>query len=997
MSITTQFPVFRFASLRNPKPAAGISTATDVMPETALVTSLIEINESASSDEQKINDTNNVLQNYINSGSFLKTRLEFFGAIDPNAPSELRIQLMYDNLIVRQLTKSNTNEVYGLLVQYIRAFAAELNQTTPDNVTISLPERLVFNFTEYAGTNSTTPPDDVTSILDEMGVLMSVQRTLEQARRENVLVFEADSRVTKRNLAYAPLHSAFGAAELDLNEANSTLNARLAGLEVKATTERPFPQTEEVFTGTTSARMVDETNLAKTLNDIVYNEQLQGIVQKALNEGVTLVSDTETVSDANYDTVLEDLGATGAMTLEAAEKETSDRISGLFHELHRVMPGQTYALVAGTWQNVSPVLDGTIEQPSNPEIVVYHQGCFLKYPVQVADLRVVEQQAVGYLPAEIAHISNTQRGEKNTRVTRRLKKVETAETLISESEVTRETDSQSAEKFSIESEASNVQQEENSWNINASVSYTLGPLSANVSGGYNSSSLELSSNSTAQQYAREIFTRVLDRVSNRTRVERSLKTVEEFEETVTHEIDNSTAETKSYVYRWLNKLVRGTLKNYGKRLIFQFDVAHPAHYYLTRAIREQPTLNIPTDPREYKVNGVAFHPGMILPSNYLAWGKLYEARLENPPPSKIIVSESFSASAGLITNKQIPVKAGYACKHAIVKNMYTTGWPGGHALVYMIGMGGYAYWGSGDDFWAPRTVWLSNETDNVPVSIFHAKHVFLMNVEVHCELTPEALNDWQVKCYYAILDAYESLKAKAEAKVNEFDPNAPGLHPMKKMELIRTELKKEAIRKMYRCNPFWLSDSYEVGKEYNPDCCLDSANSEKVRFLETVFDWQNMTYELHPYFYNNKSQWNKVLDLQDDDPHFEAFLKASYATVRVPVFRDKLKEIAACNFIVNNAVGNYETIPQGLADLLEELEEEPASLFTYDLEGNELPVPKSTVDLGIFSLPTSLVILECTNQDGVSPIGFPQTAEEATDVSIPKQYSPAIIGDSCLP
>jgi hypothetical protein len=58
-------------------------------------------------------------------------------------------------------------------------------------------------------------------------------------------------------------------------------------------------------------------------------------------------------------------------------------------------------------------------------------------------------------------------------------------------------------------------------------------------------------------------------------------------------------------------------------------------------------------------------------------------------------------------------------------------------------------------------------------------------------------------------------------------------------------------------------------------------------------------------------------------------------------------------------------------------------------------VPKTTVDLGIFSVPTSLVILECGNQDGVKPIGFPQEEAPDPDVVIPKQYSPAIIADNC--
>jgi hypothetical protein len=387
---------------------------------------------------------------------------------------------------------------------------------------------------------------------------------------------------------------------------------------------------------------------------------------------------------------------------------------------------------------------------------------------------------------------------------------------------------------------------------------------------------------------------------------------------------------------------------------------------------------------------------MIDRANYLKLGKMYNVQLEAPPEDKIIVSETFTgASGGHHIGKLIPVKKGYQCKYAIVTNTYGIGWPGGHQIRIIVGNAATAHYDNTEDFWTPVTFWLNNETENLPVAVMQGAIGFIMTLEVHCHLSPTAFNEWQVKCYYDLLDGYDKMKTEAEAQINQFDINAPGLPPEKKRELILTELKKEAIRKMFRCNPFWMNDKFVVGKEYNPDCCKDGANAERVRFLESVFDWQNMTYELHPYFYSNKTQWDKLLDLTDDDPHFEGFLKASYATVRIPVHRDDKKEIAACNFLVNNAIGNYETIPEGLEELIDELALEPATEFTFDLDGNPI-TPSTSVDLGIFPLPTGLVILECGTENGVKPIGFPQTAEGPTDVSIPKQYSPAIIADSCI-
>ncbi len=237
--------------------------------------------------------------------------------------------------------------------------------------------------------------------------------------------------------------------------------------------------------------------------------------------------------------------------------------------------------------------------------------------------------------------------------------------------------------------------------------------------------------------------------------------------------------------------------------------------------------------------------------------------------------------------------------------------------------------------------------------------------------------------------------------MSEFNPNIPGLNPQEKMKIIHDELKKEVLRKMFRCNPFNLrKDKFEVGVEYQSDCCLDSDNAEIVQFLESVFDWRNMTYELHPWFYTNREvfkddnslvdNWSALLKLKDDDPHFEAFLKASYATVRIPIHRDSKKEISAINFIVNNSIANYEVLQEGMQALIDEMANEPISKFTYSIDesGQAVEVPESTsVDLGVFPLPTSLVLLECGVQDGVKPDGFKD---------IPKSFkSPAIIADTC--
>lgn len=999
MIVNAMSPAFRFGTLRNSKPTE-VTGFYDVMPGTTLVQELITINESTDSNSVKLSDTNTKLQAYITGANFIKTKTDFFTVIDVESPSTPDLEKMYDNLIVRLLTKSNTNEVYGLLVKYIREFASALNSPfTVDEIRIIIPERITFSFTGFSGTNTpTTPSGDAATLLASMSLMLETKKRILEAKDDLIVSFSSANEVTRRDLTYAPLHLYFRQSSIVQASAEATIDSRISANTTSRTTAVVFPQTETELAGSNTLSDIESINKRNASSEKQRLDEMKLLLLRAKNASITTITDTESFEDSYYGEVFNNLEATETLTIEAAERQVNSEINRLFNQLNVVLPGNTFALVSGNWVDVTNIVgeSNIISDESGATVYIYSQGCYLKYPIQVADLRVIEQQTVGYVPAEIAHINNTQRGEKNTRVTRRLKKVETLESLISESEVTRETDVQSTEKFNIENDAYNVQQEENSMNVNASVSGSYGPVSATVSGGYSSTVLQESGNSTSQSYAKEILTRITDRVSNRVRSERSVKTIEEFEEIVTHEIDNSTQETKSYVYRWLNKLVRGTLKNYGKRMMFLVDVAHPAHFYLSRAVKEKPQLNIPTDPRQYKLNNVLFNPQMIDPSNYLAWGRQYNVKLEPPPEQNMIVSETFSATSGSVaTGKLLPIKKGYKCTHATVSNTYGSGFPGGHQIRVMIGNSGLAHYLSDDDFYIPATMWLNGETENLAISIMQGVIGYILNVEVHCSVTSAAMDEWKTKCYYDILDGYDKLKQEADAKINGFDINAPGLSPGQKMNLIKTEIKKEAIRKLFRCNPFWVNDNYEVGKEYYPNCCADGTNAERVRFIESVFDWNNMTYELFPYFYDNKTQWNKLLDLTDDDPHFESFMRASFASVKIPVFRDNLKEIAACNFLVNNSIGNYETIPEGLEDLLNELATEPVSFFTYDLEGNEVDPEVSVVDLGVFPIPTSLVILECTNQDGVEPIPFPMVAEETTTLEIPKQYSPAIIANSC--
>jgi hypothetical protein len=694
---------------------------------------------------------------------------------------------------------------------------------------------------------------------------------------------------------------------------------------------------------------------------------------------------------------------TKATQTRTTEEQIDAEITALSAQAVRAFPETKYAQVGQQWVEVSRFEESGPATIEGNAIAVHSANCTLKFPFQVADLRVVEQQPVAYVPDEIVHIHNTQQGELHERVTTRRTETRIIESLITEAETFSERDNQSSETRPIEKAASEIQAEETSISVNASVSGTYGVVTAGLDAGYSNTQSAQSANSTAQSYAKQIVERAVERVSNRVRSERRRETLEQFEEQIKHVIDNSGSnEAQCLVFRRLTKMVNATVRNYGQHLTLRMDVNYPAQDYLAHAITKQPTLNLPPDPRGLMINGQ--HISSYIDRQwYVAWGDRYRTKLDAPPDQKIIVSFVTTGKSGENSEKvQHPIPDGYQAVRATVTRL-TLGKNEGHGFFgfvnLLIGNSQTGRWiipttdcAIGDSV----TVYLNKETKFLPLAISSPfSGGYAINIEIECEPTPEAERAWQLKCYEKLIEAYENLKAEAENKMSSWNPESPGLSTARKRALIKNELKKRVLSKMFRCNPFWITDQYEVGKEYDGDCCLDTLNAEKISFLENVIDWDNITYEFYPYLYADKKNWTGFLNLTDDDPHFEAFMQASCATVNVPVHRDPMKETAAVNFIMNNSIANYEVVPASMQPLLDQLNSGEPIKFTTGLNGEQLQVPIEVVDLGIFSVPTDLVILECGVGNGIKPIGFPQTEVDATTIKIPKQYSPAIIGDPC--
>lgn len=924
-----------------------------ILLQTEFTSKVVDAMQDGKNNQEKINRVNEIAQAFVTSGNFL-AKLEdvkrlsekFSGSEHEDAYSTL----LQDNIVMRTLSGASDTTVYLQLINdlkksYVKRKGNE--KLNPEEIDILVPEGIYSSF-------------------------------LPEKKPGTSPVNNEDSKKREEIVAFAKLQKLE-----ELKEAISIL------------------KTQNVSVLKRTEKTKGNEYIAKVLGHLKQNEEELEKAEKKIN--------------AEY------------------EKQNAD--------MPRFIPQERLVKVGNTWVDSSAINSHLADSSFTPALPDEHgfpiatQSCSLKDGLKIADLKTIDIETVAYRPSEIAHINNVQPAEKQFKKTRRLKKSETFESYFQEDEFTKETDTQSTERFSIERSAQMITQEQQSFNVNAEVSASYGLVSGSLSTGFGMSQSQTNSNSTSQNYAREFVQRVIDRTSQTIRKERSFKSAEEFEEIVKHEVNNEASNVpKSYVYRWLNKLVRGTLKNYGKRLMLEINIAHPSHYYLSRLIKSESgndVIMLLEDPRKLVFPSSSCRAGeKVLPyfltsANYIEMADMYKTQLSAPPEEIVIISKSeavYDDNVKKASKYEIDIPPGYTakeCSFIFTQDRIggTSQDPNDHYMRMFIGTvsvydrnrvsttpSNYAEYDknstvsvspSNSTSTIKGNMILDNQENKLSIVVTGGTIHFSFTVEVKCECKPELFKEWQQKSYYSLIEGYESLKEAADSKKAGYSLENIGMHPLKKKDFVKTELKREALRKMLDCNPsgagFFLNDGYTFPNEYDMDCCLDNSNAKQAAFLEEVFDWNNMTFAFRPYYYTKKSYWLDLLKLEDEDPMFETFLKSSYVTLQIPVHRDENKEKAAINFIYNNSINNLSTVPHDAMPLLNDLRSQQA-VFTVDINGQPVQTATSSTDIGYFEVATDLIILEKGTEDGVEIRPYPESpTTPTTNVAIPLVYSPGII------
>jgi hypothetical protein len=528
----------------------------------------------------------------------------------------------------------------------------------------------------------------------------------------------------------------------------------------------------------------------------------------------------------------------------------------------------------------------------------------------IADLMVVEQDLLRYQLGEIAHIENVLKSETRSRKFKTVDTIQQTQTTEVETTEDKEQDLASTTRFELQTESQTVISDNASKNAGLTIHASYGPsVDATANLNVSSSTSSEQSKSASSNFAREITTKAVDRVQTRTLTRRTVTVTHMVEEINDHGFDNKagTADIVG-VYRFVDKIYLAQIVNYGKRLMLEFIVPEPAaflRYALTNKPVDDVTLVNPDPPGYCLANGTSFAPlqaSDITPDNYLYWTSKYGAQdVTSPPPSVVIASGSQKAPDSLQTIPDsgdrkinsdlfdIAVPDGYLTQSAFV-NIYAETQAGVHRIVFQVQEQQGVYVEPVDD---NRLFYLHLQpTPSLTVTMnsigFHNYEVV---ATVFCTLSDPKYQDWQLKTFTSIMNAYNDQKsaydeAIKEARANAADSTVSGTNPENNRVTEQTELKKGCIS-LLTGQRFELFDA--MNRNMAPygypeiDFAEAKAEGEYIRAFEQSFEWNNMVYLFYPYFWGRKDDWVTVAQLSDDDPLFGQFLRAGAARVQVPV------------------------------------------------------------------------------------------------------------------
>lgn len=559
--------------------------------------------------------------------------------------------------------------------------------------------------------------------------------------------------------------------------------------------------------------------------------------------------------------------------------------------------------------------------------------------IGVADFRRVEQELYTYIPGEVSHIENVMAREYKERTTRNLIKTSESFENTSETEQESELETNGSNSESFSSEVAQVINQEKSRNFGISASVNGKPTesfqySIGGTANFSNSQSKSNTNSIAIESAKEITERALERMKQKVSFKRTSKIIQEVENRTNQGFDNREGENHvTGVYRWIDKVFKNRIVNYGKRLIYEFMVPEPSRFYKEAIVikaEKEGTNNFenkgnletggdlikPDHPNEIKIedkNGFYSFED-INRDNYSSLCSAYGVSAPDPKQEFVTVGPSFTArfdkpnDFNSVSNAEYRTPEYYEAISARVNCVFTGNGTGGHIYFDVLGKSvdrGTTKKGDSSDMDNNPTV--NNPVEGViPITVSGQKiQGVAVSGTVKCRWKLEEYDKWRNLVFTAVMDAYENqlaiyqeALAKHEAELSQEAAIAEEENKETKLthnskfndKIIKTELKRLCIEMLVA--PF----NYKQGKDFYlkgasnvPQLKLSPEldhYSNQVKFFEQAFDWDLMAENFMPYYWADRSNWKALFQSQNGVDHkFQAFLQSGMGNVMVPVKR----------------------------------------------------------------------------------------------------------------
>ncbi|MFK7747271.1 MAG: hypothetical protein AB8B65_02660, partial [Kordia sp.] len=470
-----------------------------------------------------------------------------------------------------------------------------------------------------------------------------------------------------------------------------------------------------------------------------------------------------------------------------------------------------------------------------------------------------------------------------------------------------------------------------SQDFSANTSFNMGRnggLYFNVGAGTNFATHTSSEDSTSQAMteAQEITERAMDRVVQRVKEERITKIIEEYEENNTHGFDNRKGDKHVVgVYRWVDKVYKNQIYNYGRRLMYEFAIPQPSklHRLAMTEMGDGNTdtmeLNEPIDPRTVVIGGQTIaDASMITASNYKKLAAKYNAELTEPPIEEMYVGHAFS----------------YQATEVISNNHERFG----EDVNYELPEGYYTYKAKAN--WADSIDGPSNSTKiivggvlmthknvekdvakhvgHIPISFSSHQHLSgNSNISICLRVLPEFIERWQNETFNAILTAYEDQMAAylaQKSQEGEKEAELSGSNPMFYRQIEQTVLRKNCLSYLMDQAP---TATKTYGKQFYTGDTLGNHEvtvtkpmddyASFAKFMEQAFEWEIMSYSFYPFYWANRKEWNDLYSYENNDPLFRSFMQAGLARVVLTV-RPGFEE-AVLHYMSTGSIWNGGELP----------------------------------------------------------------------------------------